>query len=99
MLDFLDLLHSVLASGTDKITIVKLLMKSYMSNENNKQHNSKSTFDNLNDIFYYAILLSIPNKLGGVIALVLPIAILFILPFTTVLNKFQCNQFYTRIYY
>lgn len=86
MLDFLDLLHSVLASGTDKITIIKLLMK---SNENNKQHNSKSTFDNLNDIFYYAILRSIPNKLGGVIALVLPIAILFILPFTTVLNKFQ----------
>jgi ubiquinol-cytochrome c reductase cytochrome b subunit len=44
-------------------------------------------------LFAYAILRSIPNKLGGVIALVLSIAILFILPFT---NKFsfQSNQFY-----
>lgn len=33
-------------------------------------------------LFAYAILRSIPNKLGGVIALVLSIAILFILPFT-----------------
>lgn len=44
-------------------------------------------------LFAYAILRSIPNKLGGVIALVASIAILFILPFT---NKFsfQRNQFY-----
>lgn len=44
-------------------------------------------------LFAYAILRSIPNKLGGVIALVISIAILFILPFT---NKFsfQSNQFY-----
>nr|APX40965.1 cytochrome b [Cryptocephalus ramburii] len=44
-------------------------------------------------LFAYAILRSIPNKLGGVIALVLSIAILYILPFT---NKkmFQSNQFY-----
>uniref|UniRef100_A0AB39A6S8 Cytochrome b n=1 Tax=Harnischia turgidula TaxID=3231396 RepID=A0AB39A6S8_9DIPT len=44
-------------------------------------------------LFAYAILRSIPNKLGGVIALVMSIAILFILPFT---NKFtfQSNQFY-----
>nr|YP_009520482.1 cytochrome b [Bourletiella arvalis]ATP01410.1 cytochrome b [Bourletiella arvalis] len=33
-------------------------------------------------LFAYAILRSIPNKLGGVIALVLSIAILFILPLT-----------------
>nr|QIH95749.1 cytochrome b [Bradysia sp. XQM-2020] len=44
-------------------------------------------------LFAYAILRSIPNKLGGVIALVLSIAILFILPFYN-LNKFQGNQFY-----
>jgi ubiquinol-cytochrome c reductase cytochrome b subunit len=44
-------------------------------------------------LFAYAILRSIPNKLGGVIALVLSIAILFILPFYH-LNKFQGNQFY-----
>nr|APX40783.1 cytochrome b [Cryptocephalus lividimanus] len=44
-------------------------------------------------LFAYAILRSIPNKLGGVIALVLSIAILYILPFTN--NKmFQSNQFY-----
>lgn len=44
-------------------------------------------------LFAYAILRSIPNKLGGVIALVISIAILFILPFT---NKFtfQSIQFY-----
>nr|AML26705.1 cytochrome b [Hydrophilidae sp. BMNH 1274734] len=34
-------------------------------------------------LFAYAILRSIPNKLGGVIALVLSIAILMILPFST----------------
>jgi len=44
-------------------------------------------------LFAYAILRSIPNKLGGVIALVLSIAILFILPFYHI-NKFQGNQFY-----
>nr|APX39566.1 cytochrome b [Cryptocephalus pusillus] len=44
-------------------------------------------------LFAYAILRSIPSKLGGVIALVLSIAILYILPFSN--NKmFQSNQFY-----
>nr|ALO70896.1 cytochrome b [Scaphisoma boleti] len=44
-------------------------------------------------LFAYAILRSIPNKLGGVIALVMSIAILFILPFS---NKKMINstQFY-----
>lgn len=45
-------------------------------------------------LFAYAILRSIPNKLGGVIALVLSIAILFILPFTNA-RKFRGIQFYT----
>nr|YP_010139275.1 cytochrome b [Tullbergia mixta]QQK54729.1 cytochrome b [Tullbergia mixta] len=44
-------------------------------------------------LFAYAILRSIPNKLGGVIALVLSIAILFILPFTNN-PKMQGTQFY-----
>lgn len=44
-------------------------------------------------LFAYAILRSIPNKLGGVIALVLSISILFILPFYN-LNKFQRRSFY-----
>nr|AQM40017.1 cytochrome b [Tettigonia chinensis] len=44
-------------------------------------------------LFAYAILRSIPNKLGGVIALVASIAILFILPFTAN-NKFRGIQFY-----
>nr|ARH53959.1 cytochrome b [Nacerdes carniolica] len=44
-------------------------------------------------LFAYAILRSIPNKLGGVIALVLSIAILFILPFTNQ-KKIMSNQFY-----
>nr|QAY82090.1 cytochrome b [Endoclita minanus] len=44
-------------------------------------------------LFAYAILRSIPNKLGGVIALVMSIAILFILPFTFY-KKIQGNQFY-----
>jgi ubiquinol-cytochrome c reductase cytochrome b subunit len=44
-------------------------------------------------LFAYAILRSIPNKLGGVIALVLSIAILFILPFTNNF-KFQRISFY-----
>nr|WNH42190.1 cytochrome b [Neoperla coffea] len=44
-------------------------------------------------LFAYAILRSIPNKLGGVIALVLSIAILLILPFTAN-SKFRGIQFY-----
>lgn len=44
-------------------------------------------------LFAYAILRSIPNKLGGVIALVLSIAILFILPFTNK-SKFRGLEFY-----
>lgn len=45
-------------------------------------------------LFAYAILRSIPNKLGGVIALVLSIAILFIIPFTNI-RKFRGTQYYT----
>nr|WNH42156.1 cytochrome b [Neoperla claviger] len=44
-------------------------------------------------LFAYAILRSIPNKLGGVIALILSIAILFILPFSNT-SKFRGTQFY-----
>nr|YP_010883680.1 cytochrome b [Simulium jisigouense]WIV81720.1 cytochrome b [Simulium jisigouense] len=44
-------------------------------------------------LFAYAILRSIPNKLGGVIALVLSIAILMILPFTAN-SKLRGIQFY-----
>nr|YP_011002852.1 cytochrome b [Trichopoda pennipes]WPQ70569.1 cytochrome b [Trichopoda pennipes]WPQ70572.1 cytochrome b [Trichopoda pennipes] len=44
-------------------------------------------------LFAYAILRSIPNKLGGVIALIISIAILMILPFYH-LSKFQGTQFY-----
>lgn len=44
-------------------------------------------------LFAYAILRSIPNKLGGVIALVLSIAILIIIPFYN-LSKSQGIQFY-----
>nr|QTC08134.1 cytochrome b [Parachauliodes buchi] len=44
-------------------------------------------------LFAYAILRSIPNKLGGVIALVMSIAILFSFPFTHS-SKFQSIQFY-----
>nr|WNU00240.1 cytochrome b [Psylliodes affinis] len=44
-------------------------------------------------LFAYAILRSIPNKLGGVIALVMSIAILYILPFTNN-KKFLSTQFY-----
>nr|QWZ46334.1 cytochrome b [Machla sappho] len=44
-------------------------------------------------LFAYAILRSIPNKLGGVIALVMSIAVLFILPFS-IKKKFLSNQFY-----
>lgn len=44
-------------------------------------------------LFAYAILRSIPNKLGGVIALVISVAILFILPFTHI-SKFRRLTFY-----
>nr|UZT26997.1 cytochrome b [Euwallacea similis] len=44
-------------------------------------------------LFAYAILRSIPNKLGGVVALVMSIAILYILPFTNK-KKFLSTQFY-----
>nr|AFQ62218.1 cytochrome b [Hypomedon debilicornis] len=44
-------------------------------------------------LFAYAILRSIPNKLGGVIALVMSIAILLILPFTNK-KKMQTTSFY-----
>nr|YP_010946503.1 cytochrome b [Diploptera punctata]WGO57221.1 cytochrome b [Diploptera punctata] len=43
-------------------------------------------------LFAYAILRSIPNKLGGVIALAMSIAILFILPFFG--SNFRGIQFY-----
>nr|YP_009144466.1 cytochrome b [Asbolus verrucosus]AKJ52252.1 cytochrome b [Asbolus verrucosus] len=44
-------------------------------------------------LFAYAILRSIPNKLGGVIALVMSIAILYIMPASNK-KKFLSNQFY-----
>nr|WNX95663.1 cytochrome b [Chlaenius rufifemoratus bimaculatus] len=44
-------------------------------------------------LFAYAILRSIPNKLGGVIALVLSILILMIMPFYN-MNNFQSLKFY-----
>nr|UPL65918.1 cytochrome b [Pilophorus typicus] len=44
-------------------------------------------------LFAYAILRSIPNKLGGVIAMIMSIAIIMILPFTNK-NKFQSMSFY-----
>ena len=44
-------------------------------------------------LFAYAILRSIPNKLGGVIALVISIAILYSLPFTNK-KKILRTQFY-----
>nr|AMX23104.1 cytochrome b [Reticulitermes sp. A TB-2016] len=43
-------------------------------------------------LFAYAILRSIPNKLGGVIALAMSIAILFIMPVNK--SKFRGTQFY-----
>nr|UFZ13006.1 cytochrome b [Protohermes grandis] len=50
-------------------------------------------------LFAYAILRSIPNKLGGVIALVMSIAILFFMPF--IKSNFQGIQFYpiNQIFY
>jgi ubiquinol-cytochrome c reductase cytochrome b subunit len=44
-------------------------------------------------LFAYAILRSIPRKLGGAVALVASIAILLILPFSQKRNV-QGNQFY-----
>nr|YP_009472919.1 cytochrome b [Nabicula flavomarginata]AST10136.1 cytochrome b [Nabicula flavomarginata] len=44
-------------------------------------------------LFAYAILRSIPNKLGGVLAMVLSIIIIIILPFTNKM-KFQSTAFY-----
>lgn len=44
-------------------------------------------------LFAYAILRSIPNKLGGVIALIISIAILIIIPFYN-LSKFRGIEFY-----
>nr|YP_009472906.1 cytochrome b [Aphelocheirus jendeki]AST10110.1 cytochrome b [Aphelocheirus jendeki] len=44
-------------------------------------------------LFAYAILRSIPNKLGGVIAMVMSIAIILIMPFTNKM-KFQSMTFY-----
>nr|QWX94876.1 cytochrome b [Plaxiscelis pagana] len=44
-------------------------------------------------LFAYAILRSIPNKLGGVIAMILSIAIIIILPITNK-SKFQSMAFY-----
>nr|ASY98636.1 cytochrome b [Iris polystictica] len=48
-------------------------------------------------LFAYAILRSIPNKLGGVIALVMSIAILFLMPLTNTnsrgLQYYPINQF------
>nr|YP_010373221.1 cytochrome b [Dicerca corrugata]UPI13495.1 cytochrome b [Dicerca corrugata] len=44
-------------------------------------------------LFAYAILRSIPNKLGGVVALVMSIAILFLMPFINK-KKMQSLQFY-----
>nr|ALO76975.1 cytochrome b [Malachiinae sp. GENSP01] len=44
-------------------------------------------------LFAYAILRSIPNKLGGVIALVMSIAILYFLPF---IYKLNMNNYYPQ---
>nr|YP_007025097.1 cytochrome b [Nabis apicalis]AEI53340.1 cytochrome b [Nabis apicalis] len=44
-------------------------------------------------LFAYAILRSIPNKLGGVIAMIMSIVIIIILPFTNKM-KFQSTIFY-----
>nr|DAZ91354.1 TPA_asm: CYTB [Gammarus chevreuxi] len=44
-------------------------------------------------LFAYAILRSIPNKLGGVIALVLSVTIFYIMPFTFV-SKMKSTSFY-----
>nr|YP_009472971.1 cytochrome b [Neolethaeus assamensis]AST10201.1 cytochrome b [Neolethaeus assamensis] len=43
-------------------------------------------------LFAYAILRSIPNKLGGVIAMIMSIVIIMVLPLTS--EKFQSTSFY-----
>lgn len=45
-------------------------------------------------LFAYAILRSIPNKLGGVIALFMSLLVLFTLPLTTGIYKFRGLEFY-----
>nr|AIC09097.1 cytochrome b [Gasteruption sp. M19] len=45
-------------------------------------------------LFAYAILRSIPNKLGGVISLLMSILMLFFLPLMNSMYKFQSNSFY-----
>nr|AHA52498.1 cytochrome b [Cardiochiles fuscipennis] len=52
-------------------------------------------------LFAYTILRSIPNKLSGVIALVLSILILILMSFMYLNNKFQSLQFYplNQIYF
>jgi len=47
-------------------------------------------------LFAYAILRSIPNKLGGVLALVLSVAVLYILPFIK-LQRFKSLRFNLRL--
>nr|YP_010268784.1 cytochrome b [Halobates proavus]UIG88086.1 cytochrome b [Halobates proavus]UIG88105.1 cytochrome b [Halobates proavus] len=44
-------------------------------------------------LFAYAILRSIPNKLGGVVAMILSILMMMLIPLTSK-NKFQSNMFY-----
>nr|AZL93076.1 cytochrome b [Alloxysta sp. ZJUH_2016001] len=44
-------------------------------------------------LFAYAILRSIPNKLGGVIALILSVSIILVMPFYN-MNKMQSSSFY-----
>ena len=47
-------------------------------------------------LWVYAILRSIPNKLGGVIALALALLILFTLPFTIIRNKLRLSFYPLR---
>jgi ubiquinol-cytochrome c reductase cytochrome b subunit len=49
-------------------------------------------------LFAYAILRSIPNKLGGVVALVASVAILWVMPFLPK-SKFKRNRFYPTLKY
>lgn len=51
-------------------------------------------------LFAYAILRSIPNKFGGVVALVMSIAILYTIPFTYLgVNKSKASQILDKIIY
>lgn len=45
-------------------------------------------------LFAYAILRSIPNKLGGVVALFISLLVLFLLPVIKPLFKFRGLEFY-----